>query len=425
MVELIQKYFFIILVIICSTQLLSQSLNNQKYYPDNSHPFSSSDYFFSNYEIKVSADFIRMDSIITNSVQGSSSKHLFQYNENNKISEWLILGNIGSGWFNSYLNNLVYDEQGNLITEIHLNWNINKWDSSSRINYSYEMGTLSQSVFQVYTNNSWDNWTRFNYVYDTNQNLLTTLDESWINNEWQNSLLISNYYSIQNKKDSILFQTWVNNEWQNDKMTLFYYNENEIDLDSLVVKSWTGSSWSNYLKREIVNDVNHNQIEQLDKIWDSSHWLNSIRRFFTYNESNFIESAYCEIWYNNQWMNGVGDILFQSPDGFIVGFITHNVFAYYSKIVSVGQITDYSLSQNYPNPFNPSTIIKYEIPTSNFVEIKVYNVLGKEIAILVSDYKAKGNYKVQFDSNNLPSGVYIYVIRAGDYSESKKMVLLR
>ena len=419
--------FSIFLVIICSSLIFAQSLYNRN---NSGHSISVNDYLVSNYERELSLDFIRIDSLITTSVQGTGLKFLFRFNENNKMTEWLILDNFGSGWYNSIKNNLFYDNQNNLITEINLGWYINDWDSLYRINYSYEMGMLSQSVFQDYNNNSWENSSRSTYVYDQNQNLSSTLTEIWVNNDWQNKWLTTNYYSLQNKKDSILFLTWVNNDWQNDKKTIYYYSENQIDIDSIVVRSWNGTSWINYLKREVVNDANHNQIEQIDKIWNADGWLNSIRRLFIYNEFNFIENIFCEIWYNDQWIAGDGDIFFQNPSGFTVGFLTNKVSAYYSNIVSVTEnenegISDYYLSQNYPNPFNPSTLIEYKIPGSGFVEIKVYDVLGKEIATLADGYKSKGIYKVRFKANNLPGGVYIYRMRAGNFSETKKMILIR
>jgi hypothetical protein len=423
----IRPIFLIFLVIICSSLIIAQSSYHRNNYD---HSYSINDYLDSDYEQKLSANFIRMDSLISTSVHGWSSKILFQYNENNKITEWLMLDNFGLGWENSLKNNLFYDNQNNLIIEINFGWYINDWDSLYRNNYSYENGMLSQSVFQNYNNNFWENSSRDNYVYDTNQNLSNTLTEIWINNNWQNKWLRTNYYSLQNKRDSILFQTWVNNDWQNDKKTVFYYSENQIDLDSLVASSWNGSSWINTYKRELVNDANHNQIEQIDKEWNAGSWLNSIRRFFIYNEFNFIEYAYCEIWYNNQWMNGDGDIFFQYPNGFTIGLITNNVSAYYSNIVSIDEnenigISDFSLSQNYPNPFNPSTIIEYKIPQSSLVEIKVYDVLGKEITTLVDEFKTEGIYEAQFTTNNLPSGVYIYRMNAGNFSETKKMILVR
>ncbi|MBK9096827.1 MAG: T9SS type A sorting domain-containing protein [bacterium] len=95
---------------------------------------------------------------------------------------------------------------------------------------------------------------------------------------------------------------------------------------------------------------------------------------------------------------------------------------------------DYVLYQNYPNPFNPNTVISYQLPINGKVTLKVYDVLGNEIAVLVDEYKPAGNYEVEFNTSShsglsgireLPSGIYFYKLQAGSFVESKKMVLLK
>ena len=88
-------------------------------------------------------------------------------------------------------------------------------------------------------------------------------------------------------------------------------------------------------------------------------------------------------------------------------------------------ITDYNLSQNHPNPFNPNTSIQYAINSRQFVTLKVFDVLGKEIATLVNEEKPAGNYDVEFNASQLSSGVYVYKLQAGDFISSKKMILLK
>jgi hypothetical protein len=99
----------------------------------------------------------------------------------------------------------------------------------------------------------------------------------------------------------------------------------------------------------------------------------------------------------------------------------------YSEIVEVevGIPNEYSLKQNYPNPFNPTTKIKFTVAESGFTSLKIYDVLGNEVAILVSEEKPAGEYEVEFNGANLPSGIYFYRIKAGSYINTKKMVLLR
>lgn len=87
--------------------------------------------------------------------------------------------------------------------------------------------------------------------------------------------------------------------------------------------------------------------------------------------------------------------------------------------------TKYELLQNYPNPFNPITNIKYQIAKSNLVTLKVYDILGKEVATLVNENMKAGTYEVMFDASNVPSGVYFYKISAGSYSDTKKMLLIK
>ncbi|MDQ3019498.1 MAG: T9SS type A sorting domain-containing protein [Bacteroidota bacterium] len=106
--------------------------------------------------------------------------------------------------------------------------------------------------------------------------------------------------------------------------------------------------------------------------------------------------------------------------------------AVYSGLVSVNENIfllnvpeHYVLSQNYPNPFNPKTIIKYELGITDFVQTKVYDVMGKEIISLVNQKQNTGKYKINFDGSNLPSGIYYYKLVAGTASITRKMLLLK
>lgn len=93
----------------------------------------------------------------------------------------------------------------------------------------------------------------------------------------------------------------------------------------------------------------------------------------------------------------------------------------------IGIPTKYGLNQNFPNPFNPETVISYQLPTNSFVTLKVYNLLGIEVANLVNEYKPAGIYGARFNTQNyqLPSGVYLYKLQAGEFIQAKKMVLMK
>jgi hypothetical protein len=83
------------------------------------------------------------------------------------------------------------------------------------------------------------------------------------------------------------------------------------------------------------------------------------------------------------------------------------------------------LDQNYPNPFNPTTKIKYSIPQNGFVTIKIFNLWGQEVASLVNQEQRTGEYKIEFNASNLASGMYMYRIQSGNYSSTKKMIVLK
>ena len=114
----------------------------------------------------------------------------------------------------------------------------------------------------------------------------------------------------------------------------------------------------------------------------------------------------------------------------LIGFIDKGILIGDSILTGIPSsnnfiVTSYLLSQNYPNPFNPTTKIEYSIPKTSIVTLKVYDILGREVATLVNEKKFRGIYEVEFDGNGLSSGIYFYKIQAGNYSSVKKMILVK
>jgi hypothetical protein len=87
--------------------------------------------------------------------------------------------------------------------------------------------------------------------------------------------------------------------------------------------------------------------------------------------------------------------------------------------------SSFSLNQNYPNPFNPSTTIEFALPKPAFVTLKIFNLLGKEVATLVAEQRSVGIHKMNWDAHGLASGVYLCRLKAGDFVQSKKLILMR
>ena len=129
-------------------------------------------------------------------------------------------------------------------------------------------------------------------------------------------------------------------------------------------------------------DGNNNKIEEIDQRWYDSFWVNYGKQTYRYKAITGIELER-------------------------------------DKNIS------YSLSNNYPNPFNPSTKINYSIKNQSYVTLKVFDVLGREVKTLVNKEQSQGNYSIDFDAANLTSGVYFYRIQAGEFVDTKKMILMK
>ena len=108
-----------------------------------------------------------------------------------------------------------------------------------------------------------------------------------------------------------------------------------------------------------------------------------------------------------------------------VSLLQDVVISSVTENVNTKQPHNFSLQQNYPNPFNPKTIINYQLSMNSDVSLIVYDVTGKEIVKLVSQYQTAGQYAVVFDATNLPSGIYFYKLQAGEFVETRKMILLK
>jgi hypothetical protein len=141
-------------------------------------------------------------------------------------------------------------------------------------------------------------------------------------------------------------------------------------------------------------------------------------------------------YYENEYAEGLGEIYRFDHIEYIVGIDITSEITYakindveFGQLVSVSEVNQavnsFNLYQNYPNPFNPSTVISYRLPVTSNVTLKVYDVLGNEIATLVDEEKPAGEYEVEFVASRLPSGIYFYQLKVGSFLQTKKMMLLK
>jgi hypothetical protein len=146
-----------------------------------------------------------------------------------------------------------------------------------------------------------------------------------------------------------------------------------------------------------------------------------------------------ENWMRISFVNGSGTTTNSKTYSFVDNNLSSGKYQYrlkqidfdgsfeYSNIIDI-EISSpdiFNLAQNYPNPFNPTTNIQYALRSGQFVSLKVYDVLGNEVATVVNEEKPAGIYEVNYNAANLPSGVYLYQLKAGEFIKTKKMILLR
>jgi plastocyanin len=141
-------------------------------------------------------------------------------------------------------------------------------------------------------------------------------------------------------------------------------------------------------------------------------------------------SASSSLWTYEKVFSAVGEfryycVIHGSPGGVGMSGIIHVITPTSIHTNKADQPDRFIVEQNYPNPFNPSTNIRYDIPQKSLVTVTVFNILGVEIATLVNGEQASGQHEINFKADNLPSGIYLYKVQAGNYIQTKKMSLLK
>jgi choice-of-anchor B domain-containing protein len=164
-----------------------------------------------------------------------------------------------------------------------------------------------------------------------------------------------------------------------------------------------------------------------------AHYTAGVRVVNVTNPASPVEVAWYDTYPSSDGnsFNGVWGV-FMFPSGKIIASDRNTGLYVFRPVLGPTGIENqnsipesFELKQNYPNPFNPTTRIEYNLPNDSYVTIKVFDVTGRQIAILADEYKRAGNYNLSFDAGRLSSGVYYYNIEAGSFTESKKMILVK
>ena len=275
-----------------------------------------------------------------------------------------------------------------------------------RISFSTSTTNTSYSVWRKKDNNSWDAVGSFNAIQDSNYHFVSpTLGDSTINGIVWSTFRISAHTT-------------------NPKVFFMSASDSGYSIDNLSPAVPTRIIAAGYDEKiEITWDENLENDFQYFAIYrstDSSFNIDSMQ-IPTYttieNSFNDFKVVQGESYY---YLIVAVDYAGNNSE------ISQKVFALVTDIESVDEIpTVYELSQNYPNPFNPSTVIKFSIPKSGMVSLKIFNILGQEVSTLVNEIKPVGSYEISFDATNFTTGIYVYRIESGGFTNTKKMLLIK
>jgi len=360
----------------------------------------------------------------------NSSRKTYTYN-NNYIAEVINQNWQNNNWVNYSKDIFINDSQGNHLSDTYQLWQNSSWNNDQRFLSTYDGNSNLLLIITELWDNGWKNGFRETNTYDSNGNGLTSLNEKWDTNFniWVGELRNSASYNASNNITQQTYEIYDFTEWRYKDRYTYSYDANE-NLISNLYEAWLNGQWSNWGFYGYTYDINNNLLTSIYQLWNNGAWENVWKQSYQYDSNNNLTTGNYYSWINSSWTPADGSLIFRDDGNNSFGFYGFKITVVYKNSPTYIDtekvaLTDYLLSQNYPNPFNPSTSIKYTITSRQFVQLKVYVVLGNEVATLVDEEKPAGSYEVEFNASKLSSGVYFYKIQAGSYVETKKMILIK
>lgn len=317
------------------------------------------------------------------------TKYVVEYNSEDKVSNYTIF-RLYNSWdeneWRIWQRYIISYPKENLITYYYTEWDQYSYDyliTNHQHNIVYnEDKLLSEIIKKKKVNDEYVNFYKYTYVYDEYKNLIETNSLMWNDSLWVNDYRVIQYF------------------YSNDNLLLYHNTFRWIGGDFPCYQGKTEYEYDES-KRLIESTRFNNEDEAMEK------------HTFSYNEDGNLKTQVLLYFSDssNAWKNS-------SMYEYEYNALTENK-------ESLEEIENFKLVQNYPNPFNPSATIKYSIPIQSNVTLKVFDALGSEVATLIKKEQSQGNYEVEFDGSDLTSGIYFYRLQAGDYVETKKMILLK
>ena len=358
------------------------------------------------------------------------------YDQNKRLIE------VRSEQFDYNLQSLVltykatYEYYPNNLLKERISYSIDSTYNLSLSEKETYVWNLTQKEFVVtgftFENNSWKNSFKATATFNNNFQITSYILEEWddIINNWVKTEKYYAEYATIDKPSLEIFWIWENNNWIYSSKNEYEYfgskymlkSEKDYYYDTLESKfklqyeferffnSFAKPSLEKYVEYYLDNTFN---MGKAYLSYDSEGYLISARSYRFYN--SLTDSMPASYWINFENNNNIF-----SADA-------RHLSITYRDLVSVptNKTYQFELAQNYPNPFNPTTTIQFSIPETSFIELSVFDILGRKVAKLVEGKFEVGTHKVTFDATNLSSGIYFYKLKSEKFSAVKKMILMK
>lgn len=414
-----------------------------------------------NFYSKLSLDsLVAVDSLIFKTIS-EDQKYKYSYDVDGNLTFELLQKWDGIKWANFKSWTYSYDSDGNVISELRKSWKDNNWINNSQTTFTYNSNNNMLSyILQEWRDGEWSNNSKRTNTYDSNNNIIFILYERWFDLQWIYNAHETFHYDIYGqlilhlKERPPISSKWVYrerftysydslgfkvsfksesmtpslNEWLNRAQYTYNYDSTR-KMSSYVYESWGGDQWEKETRSQYTYGSNGKISHVLIDTWRDELWTLLGRVTYTYDLNENMTFALAEAWHDDNWIAWDYILDFTDSFGREYDFFGREINVFYSIITEVSEkneiISEHLLMQNYPNPFNPNTIIKYSIPKLSLVTIKVFDLLGKHLQILLNKQQPSGNYEVEFNGSNLSSGIYFYRLETSDFVMTKKMILLK
>jgi len=325
--------------------------------------------------------------------------------------EWLLRGNV------SYTNN----DSGAPTSRIRQSY----WDGSfynrSLHEYNYnDSGDLTQDTRLKWHDDSWHNRSQTELQYEDGLCVNNTYYR-WEDSTWANRYLQEISYNDNGDRDVKIGYKWTDSGWTERHKTEYSFDDNG-DLSQKMFSKWTDAGWVTRARLTVSRDDALNPVEiLLEKVDSTDAWNNVALRENTFSDDGMVMETVSSRWRNDEWRSR------KRTEYTYVNGPGRSILSIVAPATLPDQIT---LTQNYPNPFNPITTFSYELPEAEFIMIAVFDMRGNRVATLVNERQNPGVRSYRWNGTNdngdvVAAGVYIYSIQAGNFRQSKKMILLK